>query len=391
LTDDGRRGDGRLIAMIRPMPSGALCEFYARQIAGGTRRMVKLGTYPTMTLAAARTAFRDLSPAIREGENVRAHRDKRRTERAALGTLLDICEAYADMLGERRSAKEVRRILTKAPDAACRVIGGYRPACEVQPVDVAAWLRPMHRRAPSSADQARRTLSAAYTWALKCEHDYTIDQPHKWGLTHNPAAMIPADTVAQRAGTRHLSADEFAKVWGWLAYDGGRSDLRACNALRIIMATGQRVEEVLGLTAGQYADGWLRWDKTKMGTAHSIPLPPVVTTILDGMTPNRHGLMIAGCKRPDLPYRDKSANWIARRCAGQVGIPMFSPRDLRRTWRTLAGDAGLSAEECARIMNHAYGSRIEAKHYDKGDNAHVKKSGMDKWSVYLDQIIKKPA
>ena len=72
LTDAGRRGDGRLVATIRAMPSGALCEWYARQIANGQRRTVKLGTYPIMSLATARKAFTDLAPAIRNGEHLKA-------------------------------------------------------------------------------------------------------------------------------------------------------------------------------------------------------------------------------------------------------------------------------------------------------------------------------
>jgi integrase len=251
----------------------------------------------------------------------------------------------------------------------------------------------MHRRAPASAKQARRWLSAAYTWGMQRENDYTISQPHKWGLTTNPAMRVPAHTIAQRGGTRHLSAAEFRAVWDWLATDAGRSDLRACNALRIIMATGQRVEEITGLRTGQYADGWLRWDDTKVGRitgramAHSIPLPAVARQILDGMTPNRHGLYVPGCKLVDQPYPDRSLNWIARRSAKVLGIPQWTPRDLRRTFRTLADGAGLTSEECARIMNHAWGSKIEAVHYDRSEYASAKAAGMKKWDVWLSALL----
>lgn len=395
MSDDGRRGDGRLIVVVRSMPSGPLAEFYARQIAGGQRRTAKLGAYPMMGLASARRAFAELSPAIREGENVRAQRDIVRQERRALGKLADVCSGFADSLDAsgRRSAREVRRVLLGAHDAACRVIGGHRPARDIAPADIAAWLRPMHRRAPAAARQARAWLSAAFTWALRREHDYTIDQPHRWGITDNPAARVPAHTVAQRGGTRHLSRDEFRAVWFWMASDAGRSDMRACNAIRLLMATGQRVEEITGLTAGQYQDGWLRWGNTKTGRQkqqekpHSIPLPRQAAAILDGMVPNRHGRYVPGVKLPDQPYPDRSLNWIARRCAKQIGIPQFTPRDLRRTWRSLAGDVGLTAEECARIMNHAYGSKVEADHYDRGENAAIKLSGMAKWESALDEIL----
>lgn len=395
LTDDGRRGDGRLVVITRPMPAGPLVEFYARQIVGKKRSMAKLGTYPAMSLQAARDAFRGLSPAIRDGENVRAHRDKARQERRALGTLLDLCEGYHASLGSRRSAAEVKRCLIDTKGSACKTIGGHRPACEVTPKDVADWLRPIYRRgAAVAAKQARVWLSAAYTWGLQRENDYTIDQPHKWGLTTNPAALVPAKTIAQRGGTRHLSAAEFRAVWFWMATEGGRTDLRACNAIRILMATGQRVEEITGLRAGQYADGWLRWGDSKTGRQrqvekpHSIPVPVQAAIILDGMVPNAHGFYVPGCKRSDEPFRGASFGYIARRCSQQLGIPQFTPRDLRRTWRTLAGDlGGLTAEECARIMNHVYGSKVEEEHYDRGENAPVKLAGMAKWERAMNDIL----
>lgn len=395
LTDDGRRGDGRLLVVTRPMPAGPLVEFYARQIVGKKRSMAKLGTYPIMSLQAARKAFADLAPAIRERENVRAHRDKTRQERQELGTLLDLCTAYHESLGGRRSAPEVKRCLIDTAGSACKAIGGHRPACEVTPKDVADWLRPIHRRGSSvAAKQARVWLSAAYTWGLKREHDYTIDQPHKWGLTMNPAALVPSDTVAQRAGTRSLSAEEFRAVWFWMAAEGGRSDLRACNALRLLLATGQRVEEITGLRAGQYAEGWLRWGDTKTGRQrqvekpHSIPVPAQAAQILDGMVPNQHGFYVPGCKRPDEAFRGASFGYIARRCSKQLGIPLFTPRDCRRTWRTLAGDiGGLTTEECNRIMNHVHGNKTEEEHYDKGENALVKLAGMAKWERAMNAIL----
>lgn len=393
LTDTGRRGEGRLLVIVRSMPTGGIAEFYARQIQSGRARTAKLGTYPTMTLADAREAFKRLAPSIREGDNVKATRDKVREERKALGTLEEVCLGYADVMANRRSGPEIKRVLIKVGESACNVIGGYRPACEITPTDVADWLRPIHKRAPASAKQARRWLSAAFTWAMKRENDYTITQPHKWGLTTNPAMQVPAHTIAQRGGTRYLSQEEFRAVWDWMATAAGRSDLRACNAIRILMATGQRVEEITTLQRGQYADGWLRWADTKVGRItgtpqpHSVPVPRQARLILDSMTPNRHGLYSPGYKRPDQPYPDRSLWWIARRCAKMLGIPQFTPRDLRRTWRTLADSAGLTAEEASRIMNHAYGSKIESVHYDKSEYASAKLAGMAKWEAWLDATL----
>lgn len=406
LTDAGRRGEGRLLAMVRPMPAGPLLEFYARQITGKSRRLVKLGSWPTMTLAAARMAFRDLAPVIREGDNIKAHRDRRRAERAQLGTLRELCEAYAEHLerARRRSAPEVRRCLLDAPGAAARVIGPEVLACDVTGAHVAAWLRPIHRRGSQTmADQARRWLSAAFNWASRHENDYRTEaaKARRWAIAANPAALVPVDTAARRAGTRHLSRDEWAAVWRWLG-DGsaGRTDGRACAALRLLMLTGQRVEEVLGLRREQYAAGWLRWEDTKAGRRtgeplpHSIPLPPQAVPLLEALEPNRWGLYFPGLKYPREPFRTASLDWITRRCAEALAIPPFCPRDLRRTWTTLAMDAGLSSEECARVQNHATGPRTQERHYNRSQHEALKVEAMRKWagavSAMLDGMTEQP-
>ena len=50
--------------------------------------------------------------------------------------------------------------------------------------------------------------------------------------------------------------------------------------------------------------------------------------------------------------------------------------------------AGLTAEECARIMNHDFGSRVERLHYNKGSDSVVKLAGMEKWEKALEWLLK---
>ena len=55
-------------------------------------------------------------------------------------------------------------------------------------------------------------------------------------------------------------------------------------------------------------------------------------------------------------------------------------------WR-VGGDAGLSVEQCARLMNHNFGVAIEAKHYDRGIYADLKRDGMEKWERFVDKML----
>lgn len=384
LRDAGRRGEGRLILVIRPMPSGALAEWYSQQFVDGRRALAKLGTYPSMPLAAARARFAELASSIRGGEHVSVTIDRQRRERAELGTLGDLVAGYVEHLGTRTSVRFARYILLDGTDAVVKVINPRTPARDVTSEQVRDWVAPFFRRGSRYlAKGARSTLRAAYSWAMKSEFDPKISAPRSWKILANPAANVPADFDISRTGDRHLSPDEFRRVWVWLGEWAGRSDERACAALRVLMATGQRVREITGLADGQLRDGWLFWDKTKTGKPHCIPLPAQARALLERIEPNRYGLLFPGWKRPDAPFPDASLNWICRRCSDDLEIPRFSPRDIRRTWRTLAGDAGLSVEQCARLMNHEFGPVIEARHYDRGVYADLKRAGMTVWESWL--------
>ena len=66
LVDDGPRGAGRLALIIRATDADAMSEFYAVWYRDGKRLMSKLGSYPTISLAAARRRFREeFAPTIR--------------------------------------------------------------------------------------------------------------------------------------------------------------------------------------------------------------------------------------------------------------------------------------------------------------------------------------
>jgi len=57
-------------------------------------------------------------------------------------------------------------------------------------------------------------------------------------------------------------------------------------------------------------------------------------------------------------------------------------RDLRRTWKSLCGECGVSKELRDRIQNHAQ-SDVSAKHYDKYSYLPEKKAALEQWERYL--------
>jgi hypothetical protein len=65
------------------------------------------------------------------------------------------------------------------------------------------------------------------------------------------------------------------------------------------------------------------------------------------------------------------------------GFARFNARDFRRTWKTLAGDAGIPKEMPDRLQNHVQGDE-SSRHYDY---VQERRAAMAKWSAYLDMVI----
>ena len=67
-------------------------------------------------------------------------------------------------------------------------------------------------------------------------------------------------------------------------------------------------------------------------------------------------------------------------------INKFVPRDLRRTFKTLTGKAGISKEVRDRLQNHAL-TDVSSLHYDKYDYLKEKREAMEIWNNYLENIL----
>lgn len=386
LRDSGERSAGRLVLIIRNLGKRTVAEHYAVWHRDRKRLMSKLGGYPLMPLAEARKRFREeFAPGSIGAEPPSAA--ARRRHRASAGTVGELFCAYVAHLkaAGKRSADSVERILNGAAGA----IGADRPAPEVEPADLVPYLAEIHGRGSAvMASHTRAYLSAAFAYGMKAEHDYTRkDAGSRWGIKSNPVAAIKADNVSNPRN-RFLSPTEFLTFWRWL--EGYGEDSGMAPVLRLMLATGQRTEEILRITADVYEQprALLFWEKTKNGLPHSIPLPPQAVAILDSLTPNAQGLFFANRADASAPPRSDGPMFAIRRfLKDHPDFEPFVAKDIRRTWKTLAGDAGVSKEMRDRLQNHARKSDISARHYDRYDYLAERRTAMAKWAAYLELVL----
>jgi integrase len=382
LLDGEGRGTGRLALVLKAMPTRVTADWMAQQWRDEKRIKKKLGAYPSMSLAQAREIFkRDFADMIQRGRSIKIAGDTRP------GTVADLFEAYVRYLKDngKRSWKETEKGLNKIADA----LGRNRPAREIEAEEIVEVIRPIYERGKRAmADHVRGYVHAAYSWGMKSEHDYRSSSQRRFRLPYNPASGIP--TEPKNVGTRWLDEDEFVRLFRWLEDPDAPVHPPYTRAVRILMLTGQRVEEIARLHVDHWdaAERIIDWSKTKNETPHAIPVPALAAELIESIKPNAYGWFFPSAKDPKRPVSHGTLYSFMWRQRDRGVIPVVTNRDLRRTWKTLAGQAGVPKEIRDRIQNHAL-QDVSSKSYDRWNYMPEKRAGMAKWDAFVRALLSK--
>jgi len=382
LVDGEGHGTGRLVLVMKPMPTRVTADWMAQQWRDEKRLKKKLGSYPSMTLSKAREVFnRDFAEMIQKGRSIKIAGDTRPV------TVADLFEAYVAYLkdGGKPSWKEAEKGLNKIADT----LGRNRPARDIEPDEITAIIRPIYERGKRSmADHVRSYIRSAFSWGLKSEHDYRSSAARRFRLTYSPAAGIP--TEPKTIGTRWLSEEEFVRLYRWLECPDTPVHPSYARAVQIIMLTGQRVEEIARLHVDQWdaKERIIDWTKTKNLQPHAVPVPSLAAELIESIIPNEHGWFFPSAKDPSKPVSHGTLYSFIWRQRDRGVIPHATNRDLRRTFKTLAGKAGVPKEIRDRLQNHAL-QDVSSKHYDRWNYMVEKRAGMAKWDKFVRAMLAK--
>lgn len=381
LVDGEGRGTGRLTLVLKPMATRVTAVWMAQQWRDGKRIKSKMGDYPSMSLADAREVFkRDYAGIIQKGSSIKVAFD---TEP---GTVADLFSGYVASLkaAKKPSWDNVEYVLGKIAD----VVGPNRLAREIVGEDITAAIRPVYERGRRAfADHMRSNVRSAFSWGLKSENDYRSTAPRRFRLVHNPAIGIP--TEPKVTGSRWLSEFEYVRLYRWLECPDTPVHPPYTRAVRVLMLTGQRVEEIAQLHESQWdsAEKIIDWSKTKNGKPHAIPVGDLAAELLDSIKPNRFGWFFPSAKDPSKPVSAGTLYSFMWRQRDRGVIPVVTNRDLRRTWKTLAGKAGISKEIRDRLQNHTL-QDVSSKSYDRWNYMREKRAGMKKWDAWVTRLLR---
>lgn len=360
IMDDEVKGFG-----LKVTPKGKKTFFLYYRTLDHVQRRPNIGSYPAMRPEAARNIAKDWLAQVRAGKDPSGERQARRATREA-DTIADLFADYAKAKSGLRSIGEVTRVFTHD----ILPVLGKRPAAQVSRGEVTRLLDRVAARSPSVAHAVRRQLSAFYSWAL----------PRLPDGTTNPVTGA-AKVQPLPARKRVLSDDELGNLWSVL--ESEPNPWR--SALRLLILTGQRREEVLQAEWQEFDLARRVWiipaSRAKNGVEHIVPLSSSAVAILEAL-PTRTGRLFS-----------KGTGQISRvaariRAAMGDDVPPWRWHDLRRTFATGLQRMGVRLEVTEAILNHVSGSRGGIVGiYQRHDWATEKRAALEAWAKEVERIV----
>lgn len=419
-----RPGAGSLKIRKRQTAGGVVCEWLFEYRRDGKPVRQSMGRYSVapaegcLTQTQARERAVQLQAMVRNGEDPVARRAVERHETkvaqaAAVAsvreaqdkTLAAMLRAYVAGLRSRDkhdSAYDAENMFTNHVERAFPDLAEL-PAASIRPEHVTRILSRLvgtevEDKKGRTALKLRSYMAAAFKQALGASTDPMAPASAAgFGLTSNPAAAVPATTMAakfNRAGDRVLSAEELRR---YIAHvDALPSSLQRL-ALRLQLATGgQRIRQLLRLTEDDIAaKSLMLYDpkgKRQEARRHELPLIAEVVELVDAVIElsqaddeSESPVLFSARGAPmaaetlSAAVHDISAAMVE---AGEAATP-FSGRDIRRTVETVLGERlDVNKDTRAQLLSHGL-SGVQDRHYDRGAYLKAKTVALRKWNDYL--------
>jgi integrase len=235
--------------------------------------------------------------------------------------------------------------------------------------------RPTALRGTGIAGRTAAYGRACFAWAMK-----------RGTVRSNPFADLPLSTVVNKRD-RVLSDEEAAAVWR----AAGKAPLPYGAIVRLLMLTGQRRDEVAGMTWAELSEDLATWTipatRTKNGIPHLVPLSRLARDLLHALPSDRPGdvrarLALVFPGERGTPF----SGWSKAKSALDTasGVSGWWLHDLRRTLATGLQRLGVRLEVTEAVLNHLSGSRAGVVGiYQRHDWAEEKRSALDAWSAHL--------
>ena len=338
-----------------------------------------------LTLAAAKRLAADLSHKIAQGQDPAT---EHRLEVAA-DTFAEAVRDFLDYVQPQRSWRDMAGRLGLRDGAVIRGSllhrWGSKPLHEIDEDLVFKAIE--EARAKGIPGLGRRTMEPSEARA-RALHS-ALSRLFSWCKAKRRVRVSPVAGLERpkppKARERVLEDDEIRKFW----QATGSLPEPFSSALRLMLVTGQRREEVAGMRLSELSEDLSTWklppSRTKNKREHTVPLPPMARDIIRAVqrVPGSDLIFTTTGRKP-------IAGWskIKRRLDALMGIEPWVVHDLRRTAVTGMAEAGVDLHVIERAINHVSGSfgGIVGV-YQKHKFADEVRAALEAWGNLLTQII----
>jgi integrase len=317
-------------------------------------RSFTIGAYEDWPYPLAREEAQRLNRLIDQGGDPHAERDARR----AASTVDDLVADWRKDIFSKNPPKirpsslaeyetQIRQWIS--PVLGKKLVIDVRKA-DLEKLHIRITKTGKRRGTPSRANRVVALISALFTFAIKKE--MRADNPAK-GIEKND----------EEGRYRLLTGDEFGRLLNAIA---GCRNLQAQRALRVLLGTGARRGEVLGMQWAHLdlaAGTWAKPPTTvKQGRLHIVPLAAPVRIILVEILAEQEALaartgrprgrwVFPARARRDQPVKEIKSTWASVR--KRAAIEDLHLHDLRHVFATYFASTGTGLPLIGRLLGHS--------------------------------------
>jgi integrase len=309
--------------------------------ASGARSWVTLCTHEGKTLrrslgdalkvpaALARTLHSTATPALPTGSAVPALYPANATVNEVMAGYL----AFGENRRWKASTGKTMEIVSRLHIAPAF---GEKPVCSMTRSDVVLWLTELEQCLTSSR-MALSTLSGMMVYA----EDHGLRPPGS-----NPCKGLRKKALSTRGS--YLSPNVIAKLWAALdRYEGHDRD--ACDAVRLLMLTGARKMEILGMEWDAVTGPCAVLEDAKAGP-RAIWFNTPAQEIIERRRALGNGKWVFPSRSGNSPRRSLDRGWSHLR--NEAGAPALRLHDLRHHFAAVGVSNGIDLKFVGALLGH---------------------------------------
>jgi integrase len=276
---------------VRILPGGSKTFWFQYRPPGGrsvTSRMIRVGSWPAISLTDARKAARGYAGAVAKGEDPAADRqEERRRANATLRQLLAENGEYERSL-KRRHIVNTKLIMSGLRRGLTRLMS--KDLAQITRQDFVTAITAIEDEGKAGAAAELRKFSRTFCeWAVQ----RGLATANVMAGYRQPKRSRAEKLAAEKRKARALSDAEVIAVWNAAESRGSFG-----NVIRLLLLTGARRGEIAKLTRDRIMPDRLVLPAlhTKSGEKHEVPLTELMRTIIAAQPATTSSLVFASEK-----------------------------------------------------------------------------------------------